>query len=460
MSILIHNCTAVLMDEAGTVLPNAYVVVEGTKIRSVSTQRPWGSFEEQIDGQGNVLMPGFVNAHSHVPMTAMRGYGDGNNLQDWLHNYIFPVEARWDDRAIRACTDLGLAEMIASGVTTIADMYGHTDAVAQEVAASGISANLCCGGVQFTDTFDPATHHDCVVQRELTEKWHGYNDGQILVDASIHGEYTSHHPLWQWMADYAKEHGLGMHVHISETRTEHAECLARHGKTPIQVLNDYGVWDVRAIAAHCVWTTPEDWSVMASKGVSAIHNPMSNLKLGSGIAPVLLLVGYKRLRRGGEGNRGRPGVYCLHWYLLHLEIWRGPWFTVAVPQLPDFILPTDNVLCRDLREFSIRKIGEDLFLDDTLLGEPGIEFQLGFNILLIESNETLKGHVHISLFFHQELPFPFQRFSLGGKAALELLLAFALPIGVAELNIPGAIVLIFERCHNYFSFLSVSDLVP
>ena len=189
MSILIHNCTAVLMDEAGTVLPNAYVVVEGTKIRSVSTQRPWGSFEEQIDGRGNVLMPGFVNAHSHVPMTAMRGYGDGNNLQDWLHNYIFPVEARWDDRAIRACTDLGLAEMIASGVTTIADMYGHTDAVAQEVAASGISANLCCGGVQFTDTFDPATHHDCVVQRELTEKWHGYNDGQILVDASVQGGF-------------------------------------------------------------------------------------------------------------------------------------------------------------------------------------------------------------------------------------------------------------------------------
>ena len=123
-------------------------------------------------------------------------------------------------------------------------------------------------------------------------------------------------------------------------------------------------------------------------------------------------------------------------------------FAMAVPQLPDFILPTDNVLCRDLREFSICKIGEDLFLDDTLLGEPGIEFQLGFNVLLIESNEALKGHVHISLFFHQELPFPFQRFSLGGKATLELLLAFTLPIGVAELNIPGAVILVFERCHN------------
>ena len=285
MSILIHNCTAALMDEAGTVLPGAFVAVEGTQITYVGTQRPQGSFEEEIDGEGGVLMPGFVNAHTHVPMTAMRGYGDGNNLQDWLHNYIFPVEARWDDRAIRCCTDLGLAEMIASGVTCIADMYGHSPAIAQEVAAAGISANLSVGGVQFTDDFNPDTHNDCRVQRELTEQWHGYNDGQILVDASVHGEYTSHQQLWRWMAGYAREHGLGMHVHISETRSEHEECLARHGKTPIQVLNDYGVWDGRAIAAHCVWTTPEDWAVMAEKGISAVHNPMSNLKLGSGIAP-------------------------------------------------------------------------------------------------------------------------------------------------------------------------------
>ena len=286
MSILIHNCTAALMDEAGTVLPNAFVAVEGSRITYVGQTRPQGSFEEEIDGKGSVLMPGFVNAHTHVPMTAMRGYGDGNNLQDWLHNYIFPVEARWDDRAIRCCTDLGLAEMISSGVTCIADMYGHSPAIAQEVAAAGISANLSVGGVQFTDDFNPDTHNDCKVQRELTERWHGYNDGQILVDASVHGEYTSHQQLWRWMAGYAREHGLGMHVHISETRSEHAECIARHGKTPIQVLNDYGVWDGRAIAAHCVWTTQEDWAVMAAKGVSAVHNPMSNLKLGSGIAPV------------------------------------------------------------------------------------------------------------------------------------------------------------------------------
>ena len=287
MSILIHNCTAVLMDEAGTVLPGAYVAVEGTNIASVGTARPQGPFDQEIDGRGHVLMPGFVNAHSHVPMTAMRGYGDGNNLQDWLNHYIFPVEARWDDRAIRCCTALGLAEMIASGVTAIADMYGHTDAVAQAVADSGISANLSCGGVQFCDGLDPASHPDCVVQRELTEKWHGYNDGQILVDASIHAEYTSNPPLWQWMADYARTHKLGMHVHVSETVSEHQACLDRWGKTPIQILDQYGVWDCgRSLAAHCVYTTQEDWAVMVEKGVSCVHNPWSNLKLGSGVAPV------------------------------------------------------------------------------------------------------------------------------------------------------------------------------
>ena len=286
MSTMIYNVTAVLMDPAHTVLPNAYVVVDGHRIADFGAQRPQGFTGKCIDGKGGILLPGLVNAHTHVPMTAMRGYGDGNNLQDWLNNYIFPVEAKWDDRAVRCCTDLGLAEMISSGVTAIADMYMHTGVIAQEAAAAGISANLSVGGVLFGEGFDPDTNPDCVAQRELTEQWHGYNDGQILVDASIHGEYTSSAPLWQWMAGYARDHGLGMHVHISETKAEHEACLARHGKTPIQVLNDYGVWDTRAIAAHCVYTTPEDWAIMAEKGISAVHNPMSNLKLGSGIAPV------------------------------------------------------------------------------------------------------------------------------------------------------------------------------
>ncbi len=286
MSTLFQNVIAVTMDGSRTVLQNAYVAVEGTQISYVGTEKPQGNFEQTIDCTGKVMMPGFVNAHTHIPMTAMRGYGGGCDLHTWLREYIFPTEAKWDDRAIRACTALGLAEMIASGVTSIADMYMNNDAIIQEVLAAGQSANICCGGTQFTDDFDPATHHDCIVQQELTEKWHGHNDGQILIDASVHGEYTSHPALWEWMARYACDHNLGMHVHLSETKSEHEECMARHGMTPAAVFEKYGLFDGRAIAAHCVWTTPEDWAILQKHGVSAIHNPMSNLKLGSGIAPV------------------------------------------------------------------------------------------------------------------------------------------------------------------------------
>ena len=165
-------------------------------------------------------------------------------------------------------------------------MYMHTTDIAQTVLEAGISANLSCGGVYFgaPADFSPATCKDCDNQRRLTEEWHGAGNGQILVDASIHGEYTSNVPLWQWMAAYAQEKKLGMHVHVSETQSEHEACKERWGKTPLQILDRYGVWDTRAIAAHCVWTTEEDWALMAEKGVSCIHNPVSNLKLGSGVA--------------------------------------------------------------------------------------------------------------------------------------------------------------------------------
>ena len=338
MTTLFKNVTAVLMDGADTVLPGAYVAVEGGRISSVGAVRPQGPFDREIDGAGCVLMPGLVNAHTHVPMTAMRGYGDGNNLQDWLHNYIFPVEAKWDDRAIRSCAALGLAEMIAAGTTCIADMYMHTGAIAQEVAAAGISANLSVGGVYFgaPEDFSPDACGDCANQRRLTEEWHGYNNGQILVDASIHGEYTSSAPLWQWMADYAHEKGLGLHIHVSETQAEHAECIARHGKTPVQILDEYGVWDGRAIAAHCVYTTPEDWAIMAAKGVSAIHNPVSNLKLGSGVAPVPAM-----LRAGVNVALGTDGVSSNNNHDLFEELKFATVLHNGVARDPLALLPAD-----------------------------------------------------------------------------------------------------------------------
>ncbi len=283
---LLKNCTALLMDDMGTVLKNAYVAVEGETIRSVGTERPTGDFVNEVDCGGNVLMPGFVNAHTHLPMTLMRGYGGGCDLQTWLTQYIFPAEDKLDARAVRAGTRLALAELIAAGVTTVADMYMFCDEIAQEVVQSGISANIARGSTLFAPTLDAKTFPALVETRRLAESWHGYGNGQIMVDVSIHGEYTSHPALWLAMADYANEKNLGMHVHVSETQTEQSACLERWGDTPIQILDRYGVWDTRAIAAHCVFTTEADFAMMADKGISCVHNPVSNLKLGSGVAPV------------------------------------------------------------------------------------------------------------------------------------------------------------------------------
>ena len=286
MDILFSNVTALLMDEGGTVLKDAYVAVSGRQIAFVGQEKPQGFSGREIDGRGKVLMPGLINAHTHVPMTLLRGYADGYDLQTWLNQYIFPAEAKLDKRAVRAATSLGLAEMIAAGVTSFSDMYYFCDEIIEETIEAGLCANISRGVTHFSGDFDPATHPACQETRALAERWNGYSDGQIVVDVSIHGEYTSSERVWKYLADYAAENGLGMHVHLSETKAEHMECIQRHGKTPAQILDAYGVFHTRAQAAHCVWVEPEDIALLARRNVTVVHNPVSNLKLGSGIAPV------------------------------------------------------------------------------------------------------------------------------------------------------------------------------
>ena len=287
MNVLFERAAVLTMDGSRTVLRDAFVAVEGTGITYVGQTRPRGEFDRVIDCAGKVLMPGFVNAHTHVPMALLRGVGGGLDLHHWLNDCIFPTEARLDDRAVAAGAALGLAEMIAAGVTCIADMYMHTDAIAGEIAKAGISANLSCGGVYFgpAEDFSPDKCGDCRSQQVLTESWHGFDNGRIRVDASIHGEYTSNAPLWRWMGRYAADHGLRMHAHVSETAAEHRASHERNGVSPLKALDDCGAWVNGGIAAHCVYTTAEDWALMAKRDVSCVHNPWSNLKLGSGIAP-------------------------------------------------------------------------------------------------------------------------------------------------------------------------------
>ena len=169
-------------------------------------------------------------------------------------------------------------------------MYYFCDDIIAEVVKSGISANIARGATVFTDDFDPHTYPACAESVALAETWHNYNDGQIKIDACIHGEYTSNPKLWAWMADFAGKYGLQMHVHLSETKSEHTACLQRWGKTPAAVFEEYGLWNTPAIAAHCVWTTPEDWEIFKRHGVTAVHNPASNMKLASGAAPVAAML--------------------------------------------------------------------------------------------------------------------------------------------------------------------------
>ncbi len=288
MPILFKNATILTVNEENQVLTGAYVATQGERISYVGQQRPQGDFEREIDCRGKVLMPGLVNTHTHIPMTLMRGFAGGYDLQTWLNDYIFPTEEKLDGRTVYIASQLALAEMIASGTTSIGEMYYFCGDIAQAVAASGISANIARSVTIFSPTDRPEDYYACKDLEEFRRQWGGQGDDQIKAEVSIHAEYTSFLSpnLWSYLSGYAKQYGMGMQVHISETRSEHEACIGRHGKTPIQVLDGYGVWDTRSIAAHCVWVSDEDMALMSRKGISAALNPCSNLKLGSGIARV------------------------------------------------------------------------------------------------------------------------------------------------------------------------------
>ena len=290
MDILFSNVTCVTMDAGLHVYPNAFVGVTDGKISHVGRSAPEGKPEKIIDGTGMVLMPGLINCHTHLPMTILRGYADGHDLQTWLNDYIFPREARLDGRAVKAATLLAIAECLRFGTTSVSDMYNFCDEIAQAVSESGIKANLSRGTLLFDDEFDVEEYPACVEMMELHRKWHGHDDGRIRAEVSIHGEYTSDYRLWDALSEYAISNGLGMHIHLSETKAEHEESLERNGLTPTQVLNCHHVFDTRAIAAHCVWLDEEDRQLLAAHHVTAVHNPVSNLKLGSGCADVMAMV--------------------------------------------------------------------------------------------------------------------------------------------------------------------------
>jgi len=293
MDTLFANVTAVTMDESMHVYTDAFVGVEDGKISYLAKTAPPEDAKPKkiVDGTGMVLMPGLINCHTHLPMTILRGYADDYDLQTWLTEHIFPKEDRLDDRCVRAAALLGIAECLQFGVTSVSEMYDHVDAIAGAAAESGIKANISRGATMFLgDDFDFETFPACRELVAACEKWQNYDSGRIRIEAGVHAEYTSTYQYWDAISNYARGEGLRMQLHLSETKSEHESCLEKYGLTPAEVLDCHHVFDVPAVAAHCVWLSESDMRLLAKRKVSAVHCPVSNLKLASGTADVMAMV--------------------------------------------------------------------------------------------------------------------------------------------------------------------------
>ena len=279
-----------ILDENFGLREHMYVQTENEKIIYVGTSMPEkkAADEEVYDGKNKFLMNGFFNAHCHVPMTILRGYGEGLSLQDWLFTKIFPFEAKLTPEDIYWTTKLGAMELIASGCASISDMYFRIEDEAKALDECGMKANICNGITSFNPEENLEENRGWSETWKLLEKVKsGAFGDRILADMGLHAEYTNNDRVSKIIAEAAKKSGLRIHAHLSETQKEHEECKERHGGvTPAQFMKNAGVLDVPAQFAHGVYVTEEDEDLLLKAGSSLVHNPSSNLKLGSGIAPV------------------------------------------------------------------------------------------------------------------------------------------------------------------------------
>ena len=264
----------------------ACVVVSGDRISYIGENAPAGQkFDRVINGRGKALLPGLYNAHTHSPMTLLRSYADGHNLQDWLENYIFPVEDRMCDDDAYAGACLAVMEMLATGTVCFNDMYMFMGAVAKACAESGMKANLARCVVNFSDENleDDSRFLEAV---RLFEEYNGFDGGRILVDFAPHSVYCCTPKGLSFAAELAQRFGTRIHVHLSETVKENDDCQAQFGATPAKLLEQAGIFEVPATLAHCVHLSEADMDILEKNGASVCYNPTSNLKLGSGIASV------------------------------------------------------------------------------------------------------------------------------------------------------------------------------
>lgn len=279
MSILIKN---VGLYRNNQVEENANIVLNGKYIESFPKDVREEEYEEVIDAKGKLALPGLVNTHTHVAMTLFRSYADDMNLMDWLQNKIWPLEENLDDDIVYWGSTLAFAEMIRGGTTAFCDMYMFMDACGKAADAAGMRGNLARGLAGISPNAESALQENI----ELFQKWNNAGDGRFKVMLGPHAPYTCPPDYIKKVRDTGEKYGIPIHIHLSETKTEVDNCRKEFGKTPIALMNDLGLFDLPTLAAHCVHVTDEDMDIMSQKHVCVAHNPGSNLKLASGIAPV------------------------------------------------------------------------------------------------------------------------------------------------------------------------------
>lgn len=299
--MLFKNIT--ILDENFEIKNNMFVATKDEKVAYIGETEPMEDYGEIYDGKGKLLMPGFYNAHAHSPMTLLRGYGENMSLQDWLFNRIFPFEDHLNSNAVYYGQLLAMAESLRFGIVSNSDMYYFIDDMYRATKEAGLKANICRSVSHFDDS-DPWQGERLKEMKRTYEAYHMTENGKIKIDISLHSEYTNNMLSIQAVTDYAKSVDAIIHIHISETKSEHEECKERHnGLTPIQLFNKVGSWDMPSVAAHCVWIEGEDFDIIKEKGITVAANPISNLKLASGVSNVP-----EMLRRGIKVAIGTDSV--------------------------------------------------------------------------------------------------------------------------------------------------------
>lgn len=281
--MLFKNIT--IVDDQFQIRENMYVGTDKDKITYIGTEAPAGDFGREYDGKGKLLMSGFVNTHAHSAMSLLRGYGENLSLQDWLNKRIFPFEDKLTGEAAYWGTMLAMAESLRYGIVSTTDMYYFAEDMLRAIEESGTKNNYSRSVTCFSDA-DLWDLESAAEMKDIYERFHNTADGRIKIDMSIHAEYTSTPKVVKQMAEYTKSIGANMHVHLSETQSEHEECKAKHGMTPTHYFNSLGLFDTPTTAAHCVWLEPDDYPVLKEKGVTVACNPVSNMKLASGVCNV------------------------------------------------------------------------------------------------------------------------------------------------------------------------------